>query len=781
MQDEQDKYLKNIDFYEILSLVSKYVSNPDTVNLLSNQKVLKTRESLEKMFSFVSLIRMLFESYKGYPNSFINSLKYPISLLSKENSRVSMENLKDIVVFLDEVLKINLFLHRNSDIKHLNVQILSDLLFLSPELKNLLNELKEHIDVDALELKSGVVKEYDSIEFEIKNLNRRVENQIKRIISLNAEYLTSNFVYYKSNKYTIALKSNFKGKIKGNIISISSSGETFYIEPNDIVNDNNRLNYLNLEKERIILKILQNLSAKVHDNIILLDNLYNNFLYYDSLKARAIYGIKTKGVFPEISNVLNILDAHHPLLKDSKAITFTPAENRVVIITGPNAGGKTVTLKTIGLLSAMFQFGIPITVSESSTFKIFDNIFIDIGDEQSISNSLSTFSSHMSNISYILKHTTKNSLVIFDEFCSGTDIDQGQALAISILEYLININCYVLISTHYNALKYFAYTHEGVVNASMRMDLETMQPNYNLIFSIPGESYAFNVASRALIDRSIVIRANEIYSSQKTEVNKILERLIEKEKDLLLIKESINKKLIQIELQEKEVENFYQDLLLKEKNIEIDLLNEQNEFLKNSRKVLENLVREIKEGNINIAKNKAFISELEKNLDLKLNKVDSINNKRNMAVDFKIGDSVRIINSNAKGKIVGISKKKITVNVGAFNVSVSSSEISLENFKEQKKKGGKNFDFSIDYNKENLLSFTIDIRGMRSVDALDFLNKKIDNIILNGINKFEIIHGKGEGYLMREVHNFLKELKFVKKYYFAHPSDGGSGKTIVEI
>ncbi len=777
----QDKYLKNIDFYEILSLVSKYVSNPDTVNLLNNQKILKTRESLEKMFSFVNLIRMLFETCKGYPNSFINSLKYPISLLSKENSRVSIENLRDIVGFLDEVLRINLFLDKNGDTKYFNAHILSDLLFLSPELKNLLSELKEYIDFDTLELKSGVVKEYDSIEFEIKNLNRRVEKQIKKIISLNVEYLASNFVYYKSNKYTLALKSNFKSKIKGNIISISSSGETFYIEPNDIVNDNNRLNYLSLEKKRIILKVLQNLSSKVHSNIVFLDNLYNNFLYYDSLKARAIYGIETKGVFPEISDVLNIFDAHHPLLKDSKAITFTPIENRVVIITGPNAGGKTVTLKTIGLLSAMFQFGIPIAISESSTFKIFDNIFIDIGDEQSISNSLSTFSSHMSNISYILKHATKNSLIIFDEFCSGTDIDQGQALAISILEYLISINSYVLISTHYNALKYFAYTHEGVINASMRMDLETMQPNYDLIFSIPGESYAFNVASRVLIDSNIIIRANEIYSSQKTEVNKILERLIEKEKDLLFIKESMNEKLIQIELQKKEVENIYQDLLLKEKNIEIELLNEQNEFLKNSRKVLENLVREIKEGNINVAKNKAFISDLEKNIDFKSNKVSSLNNKRNVATDFKIGDKVRIVNSNAKGKIVGISKKKITVNVGAFNVSVSSSEISLENFTEHKKEGSKNFSFSIDYNKEDMLSFTIDIRGMRAIDALDFLNKKIDNIILNGINKFEIIHGKGEGHLMREVHSLLKDLKFVKKYYFAHPSDGGAGKTIVEI
>ncbi|WP_373588900.1 endonuclease MutS2 [Borreliella afzelii] len=777
----QDKYLKNIDFYEILSLVSKYVSNPDTVNLLNNQKILKTRESLEKMFSFVNLIRMLFETCKGYPNSFINSLKYPISLLSKENSRVSIENLRDIVRFLDEVLRINLFLDKNGDTKYFNAHILSDLLFLSPELKNLLSELKEYIDFDTLELKSGVVKEYDSIEFEIKNLNRRVEKQIKKIISLNVEYLASNFVYYKSNKYTLALKSNFKSKIKGNVISISSSGETFYIEPNDIVNDNNRLNYLSLEKKRIILKVLQNLSSKVHSNIVFLDNLYNNFLYYDSLKARAIYGIETKGVFPEISDVLNIFDAHHPLLKDSKAITFTPIENRVVIITGPNAGGKTVTLKTIGLLSAMFQFGIPIAVSESSTFKIFDNIFIDIGDEQSISNSLSTFSSHMSNISYILKHATKNSLIIFDEFCSGTDIDQGQALAISILEYLISINSYVLISTHYNALKYFAYTHEGVINASMRMDLETMQPNYDLIFSIPGESYAFNVASRVLIDSNIIIRANEIYSSQKTEVNKILERLIEKEKDLLFIKESMNEKLIQIELQKKEVENICQDLLLKEKNIEIELLNEQNEFLKNSRKVLENLVREIKEGNINVAKNKAFISDLEKNIDFKSNKVSSLNNKRNVATDFKIGDKVRIVNSNAKGKIVGISKKKITVNVGAFNVSVSSSEISLENFTEHKKEGSKNFSFSIDYNKEDMLSFTIDIRGMRAIDALDFLNKKIDNIILNGINKFEIIHGKGEGHLMRKVHSLLKDLKFVKKYYFAHPSDGGAGKTIVEI
>ncbi|AJA89944.1 DNA mismatch repair protein MutS [Borreliella chilensis] len=777
----QDKYLRNIDFYEILSLVSKYVSNPDTVDLLNNQKILKTRESLEKMFSFVNLIRMFFESFKGYPNSFINSLKYTISFLSKENSRVSIENLRDIVGFLDEVLKINLFLNKNSDIKHINTQILSDLLFLSPELKSLLSELKDYIDIDSLELKSGVVKEYDSIEFEIKNLNRRVEKQIKRIISFNSEYLASNFVYYKSNKYTIALKSNFKGKIKGNVISVSSSGETFYIEPNEVVSDSNRLNYLNLEKKRIILKILQSLSGKVHNNIVLLANLYDNFLYYDSLKARAIYGIKTKGVFPEISNVLNILGAQHPLLKDAKPITFTPDENRVIIITGPNAGGKTVTLKTVGLLSAMFQFGIPIVVSESSTFRIFDNIFIDIGDEQSIPNSLSTFSSHMSNISYILKHATKNSLVIFDEFCSGTDIDQGQALAISILEHLIIIDAYVLISTHYNALKYFAYTNEGVINASMRMDLKTMQPDYNLIFSIPGESFAFNVASKVLIDDSILARANEIYLSQKTEINKILEKLIEKEKDLLLVKENMNKKLIQIEFQEKKVENIYQNLLLKEKSIEMELLNEQNEFLRNSRKVLENLVREIKEGNISIAKNKTFIAHLEKNIDFKSSRINSLSNKRNVAVDFKVGDRVRVIDSNVKGEIVGISKKKITVNVGAFNVSVSSSKLSLEDFEEHKKGVNKNFSFSIDYNKEDLFSLTVDIRGMRSVDALDFLNKKIDNIILNGISKFEIIHGKGEGCLMREVHNLLKGLKFVKKYYFAHPSDGGAGKTIVEI
>ncbi|WP_182117683.1 endonuclease MutS2 [Borrelia sp. A-FGy1] len=778
----QDEYLEKINFYQILSLVSSFVVIPDTINLLDSQRMIKDKEELNKLCFFVKLIRNLIEVYDEYPNSCLYSISDSIFLILKENSRVSIEEIRNIIFFLEEVLRINYFLDRNEFKAKNEIGSLKDILFLDSGLKHLLRFLSSYIDIDELKIKKGVVKDYDDINFEIKDLDKKIEKQIKKIIDLNLKYLASTLIYYKSDKYTIAIKNSFKNKIKGNVISTSSSGETFYIEPDEIISNNNRLKFLNIEKERIISRVLNELSCEIRKQIFLLKNLYNNFLYYDSLKARAIYGIKTQGTFPNIGINLNILNARHPLIQDAKEINFCPSENRVIVITGPNAGGKTATLKTVALLSAMFQFGIPIPVDENSTFKLFDNIFIDIGDEQSIENSLSTFSSHMSNISYILKRATIDSLLVFDEFCSGTDIEQGQSLAIAILEYLIKINCYVIISTHYNALKYFAYTHEGIINASMQMNLEIMEPNYDLIFSLPGESFAFVLASKSSIHPDIVLRAQEIYSSSKTEVNKILEKLEDKERELYLIEENLKNKIKLVEFRENEINNVQKQILLKEKNIEEKLINEQKEFLNYSRKILENLVRETKEGKICFHNNKKFISNISEKISGKTAKVEMLTNEITTNVKFSVGDKVRITNTNVLGEIVSITKKGLVVNTGVFNITVSSSNLEkiLIN-KESKDSLQRKFSFSFESQDDDLLGITLDIRGMRAVEAIAFLSKNVDNMLLRNISKFEIIHGKGEGLLMNSVHEFLKELKFIKKYYFAHPSNGGAGKTIVEI
>ncbi|AAX16619.1 MutS2 protein [Borrelia hermsii DAH] len=777
----QKKYLEKIDFYQILSSVSSYVTISDTVKLLGEQQILKTEEEVNQVCFFVKLIKNLIEVYDEYPDSCLESISDSIVLLLKENSKISIEEIKNIIFFLREVVKIMFFLDRNEFKVQNEIEILKKLLFLDPSLKHLLETLCKYIDVDELKIKRGVVKDYDEIDFEIRNLDKRIEKEIKQIIGLNAKYLTSTLVYYKSGKYTIALKSSFKNKIRGNIISISSSGETFYVEPNEIVSNNNKLGFLSLKKTRIVLKILQELSDEIRKHIVLLQVLYNNFLYYDSLKARAIYGIRNQGIFPKFDSNLNIVNASHPLIQNAKSISFCPLNSRVVVITGPNAGGKTVTLKTVALLSAMFQFGIPVPVDESSTFKIFDNILVDIGDDQSIANCLSTFSSHMNNIAYILKYATRDSLLIFDEFCSGTDIEQGQALAVAILEHLIGIDSYVIISTHYNALKYFAYTHEFVINASMQMDLDKMEPNYNLMFSVPGESFAFNVASKSSIDSNIVFRAKEIYSSNKTEVNEILERLAEKEREIHLLENELRDKLKLIELKEIEINNIRENIILKERDLEERFIKEQKEFLKNSRKTLENLVREIKEGSVCTIKNKEFISNIADNITAKTAKLKLINQEIATKVEFKVGDKVRVSGSNSSGEIIGVTKKGFIVNTGVFNITVSSSNLEkiLDN-KQSRNDCKTNFSFSFE-SQDDVLGLTVDIRGMRVVEAIDFLNKKIDNMLLKNVCKFEIIHGKGEGLLMEGVHAFLRDVKFVKKYYFAHPSDGGVGKTIVEF
>lgn len=777
----QEKYLEKIDFYQILASVASYVAISDTVNLLGEQQILKTEEEVSRVCFFVKLIKNLIEVYDEYPNSCLESISGSIVLLLKENSRISLEEIKNIIFFLREVLRIMLFLDKNEFKIQNEVEILRELLFVDPSLKHLLEILCKYIDIDELKIKRGVVKNYDEIDFEIRNLDKKIEKHLKQIISLNLQYLTSTLIYYKSGKYTIALKSSFKNKIKGNIISISSSGETFYIEPNDIVSENNRLGFLSFEKKRIVLKILQELSDEIRKHIVLLKALYNKFLYYDSLKARAIYGIKNQGVFPKFDSNINIINARHPLIQHAKSINFCPLNNKVVVITGPNAGGKTATLKTVALLGAMFQFGIPVPVDESSTFKIFDNILVDIGDDQSIANSLSTFSSHMNNIAYILKCATRDSLLIFDEFCSGTDIEQGQALAVAVLEHLININSCVIISTHYNVLKYFAYTHEFVVNASMQMDLNKMEPNYNLIFSVPGESFAFSVASKSSIDSNIVLRAKEIHSSNKTEVNEILERLTKKEQEIHLLEEELKDKVKLIELKEIEINNIRNNIILKEIDLEERLINEQKEFLKNSRKILENLVREIKEGSVCTTKNKEFISNITNNIITKTAKIRLLSQEIATKIEFSVGDKVRVSGSSASGEIIGVTKKGFIVNTGVFNITVASSNLEkiLDN-KKSKNDRDKNFSFSFE-SQDDELSLTVDIRGMRVVEAIDFLNRKIDNMLLRNVCKFEIIHGKGEGLLMEGIHAFLRDVKFVKKYYFAYPSDGGVGKTIVEF
>ncbi|UGQ15808.1 endonuclease MutS2 [Borrelia sp. RT5S] len=778
----QDKYLEKINFYQILSSVSSYVAIPDTISLLNSQKMLSREEELNKICFLVNLIGNLVEIYDEYPNSYLESIGDSISFLFKENSRVSIEEISNIIFFLQEVLRINFFLDRNEFKAKNENESLKDLLFLDSSLRHLLEVLSEYVDTDELKIRGGVSKDYDEIDFEIKKLDKRTEKQVKGIIALNSEYLTSTLVYYKSDRYTVALKASFKNKIKGNVISISASGETFYIEPSEIVSQNSRLTFLRLEKTRIILRILHDLSDEIRKQIVLLKELYNKFLYYDSLKARAIYGMKTRGIFPNIGTRLNILNARHPLIQNAKEINFCPLKNKVVVITGPNAGGKTATLKTVVLLSSMFQFGIPVPVGEGSTFKIFDNIFIDIGDEQSIENSLSTFSSHMRNVACILMQATLDSLVVFDEFCSGTDIEQGQALAIAILEHLININCHVIISTHYNALKYFAYTHEGVINASMQMNLERMEPNYNLIFSLPGESFAFSVASNSSIHPDIILRAQEIYSSNKTEVHELLAKLANKEREIYVHEEKLKNKLKLIELKEIKLSDLQEGLILKEKNIEETLINEQKEFLNYSRKTLENLVRELKEGKVDLRKNKEFICNVTDRIESKTSKVELLAKEFASDVEFKVGDRVRVSNPSVLGEIVGITKKGVVVNTGAFNITVSSSNLERVLIKkEDRKTVKKNFSFPLQSYGSESLELTLDIRGMRVVEAIDFLSKKIDNMLLGNVGKFEIIHGKGEGLLMAGVHEFLKSLKFVKKYYFSHPSDGGVGKTIVEI
>lgn len=640
--------------------------------------------------------------------------------------------------------------------------------------------------------------ELRSIRISIRNQQQKIRNILEHLTKgSNQKYLQDNIITMRDGRYVVPVKAEYKGKIPGFVHDVSASGSTIFIEPNSVVNANNDLRFMLAREAEEINKILQKLTEKCLEFSDIIKINYENILNLDLIFAKARLAIKMNGTLPKIVNNGEIClnKARHPLIDVKKVVPINievGGHFKGLIITGPNTGGKTVALKTVGLLTLMVMCGLLIPAAENSRVSIFDNILVDIGDGQSIESSLSTFSSHMLNIVSILETVNSRSLVLMDELGSGTDPEEGASLAVAIIEDILNKNACFAATTHYTELKMYALEHDNVENACFEFDIDTLTPTYNLMIGVPGQSNAFEISQKIGLKQSLIDKARGLLSSQKNDFIKIANKLEmlrkEYENNLCVQREEMNK----IERKKRELKEKQEKI---ENKIQNDLDEAQNKarYIVDSVRVESNrILEELKE--LKKKKEKENVNDLilKTNSILKYN-VDDLYEKANPVISrknedyvlprkLKIGDDVLIYDINKKGKVLSEpdKNKKVLVGMGLMKVRVSLDNIRLikKSNNNQKHSGVKK---SIISKAKRNVTTEIDLRGQNVEEAIISLDRFIDQCVLSNIENITIIHGKGTGVLRKAINSHLKKHPSVCEKRLGVFGEGEDGVTIVKL
>ena len=565
------------------------------------------------------------------------------------------------------------------------------------------------------------------------------------------------------------------------------AGSTIFIEPIAVFDLNNELNNLKADEEIEITKILFELSKKL---MLITTELKNNISLIgeiDFIFAKASFSKALNGIKPFINNekVINLIQVRHPLINKEKVvpidINIGNAYNSLVI-TGPNTGGKTVCLKTVGLTLLMAYSGILIPANENSSIYVFDNIFADIGDEQSIQDSLSTFSSHMLNIIEILKNVTNKSLVLLDELGSGTDPIEGSRLAISLLDYFHNLNATTISTTHYHELKEYVLVTDGFENASFEFNLETLSPTYKLLIGIPGKSNAFEISKKLGLNEQILNKAISLMDLDDVKLEDLLKSIYDNKLEIEKEKEEISKNLNQVEMLRKKLENDYSDAQEKAILLVENAKKEAKDILINAQDEATILIKKM-----NKKKSKNSIQnlyDLKNEINKKLKSLSTQNNntKGNLKLDDAVpGLNVYVIPLNQNGiiKTKPNSSLEVEVEIGNLKTSVNIAKlIKLNNPPKKEKIITKN---NINNFKSKTISNEINVIGLTVLEALPIIDKYLDDARLSKLETVRIVHGKGTGKLKNGIHEFLKKHPHVKSYRMGTFGEGEMGVTVVEI
>ena len=648
------------------------------------------------------------------------------------------------------------------------------------------------------EIADAASPELLSIRRKIRRSGEKVREVLAHIISSpsHAKHLQEAIITQRSGRYVVPVKSEYKGEVKGLVHDVSSTGATVFIEPIQVVELNNTLRELEAEEKKEIERILAELSAETAEFSDAIDTNYQILIRLDLIFAMGKLSYAQNAEAPSVNNkgIIDLKNARHPLLDKDKTVPVSIRLGRefdTLVITGPNTGGKTVSLKTVGLLTLMAECGMHIPCDYGSEISVFSKIFADIGDEQSIEQSLSTFSSHMKNIVEIIEQADSESLVLVDELGAGTDPVEGAALAVSIIEYIKALGAKTIATTHYAELKSFALITERVENASCEFDVTTLKPTYRLLIGIPGKSNAFAISERLGLPLNIINSASSLVEREDKRFDEILSRLEEKQRALDSELEQVGRLREDAEQRRRKTEQFEEELEKRKVSVIEKAREDAERILREAREAADKAFDELKEIRRLERKkaDRALINEAQSELRRGLGEAErgvvrakARPTAKPLPRKLREGDTVELVELGLRGTVLAIAEKTgvLTVQAGIMKVTAKPEEVSLI-----EESGEKTVQQFIAKKKAELRSISIkpevDLRGMTSDEAEYVLGSYLDSAFLAKLNSVRIIHGKGTGVLRKSVHAYLRTHPHIKSWRLGVYGEGEDGVTIAEL
>ena len=704
---------------------------------------------------------------------------------AKISALLSANELLSISRLLYAVSQLKAFSDRLTDIK-VEAPIFMSQVDSLVSLNRLQSAINDCIDETGSVLDSAS-PELRTIRRAIQATESRIKEKLNQVVAERRNKLTDGIVTIRNERYVVPVRAEAKNTFGGTVHDQSSSGNTYFIEPKEVVDLNNKLQEYHVEERREIERILRALTEEVKKfvdelsvNVDVLSEI--DFMFAKGKYARLIHGIRPK---MNQKGIIRLVGARHPLI-DARTVVANDIEigdeYTTIVITGPNTGGKTVTLKTVGLLTLMAQSGLLIPAHASSQLAIFDHVFADIGDEQSIEQSLSTFSSHMTNIVRIMERLTVNSLILFDELGAGTDPKEGASLAISILDYVKVRGARTIATSHYPELKAYAYECDDVINASVVFDIETLSPTYRLLVGVPGRSNAFEISKRLGLKEAILEAARTRVETTKTELTDLITKLEDRGLEL-------DREIQGLQQQNQEVEQMRLDYERKIAKFEAEreklleqIKKEAFENIRQAKEEAEQIVADLRQ-----AKKAADLTIKDHELTEKLTalkaseakQAEQFKRKARNKAPLKPGDEVMVLSLNRQGELIEQTKNgEWMVQLGMMKVNIKADDLEYLRKSVKKKDTAKG---KMIHKRRTDIGIQLDLRGERYEDAMLRLDKYMDEVLLAGYQTVTIIHGHGTGALRQGVHKYLKQNKHVASFRFGGAGEGGTGATVVEL
>ena len=772
---------KKLNLDLVLKDVEKYCFSE-----LSYEKI----KNLEYITNYDKLVEVHKENEEGYdllrkyPNEFkLKIFDYNASVKKAKIDSVLSE--KELFYILRNIITYDRFSRRFENIKlqeHSNYPSLTKYIVKLDDFSDLERYLDRIIDEDGY-IRPDASLELKNIKVNIAKLKNKSDQILKNILRSNVKKLTEAIVTKRNDRDVILVKPEYKNDFGGIIHDESASGNTFYVEPKENVEINNEIGILKRKEKEEILRILKEASEVIKEKADELINSLWNFsqieFIFSKMNFCARNGFNKQNIVN--SQELNLKKAYNPLIdKDVVVKNDVILDNKgnSLIITGPNTGGKTVILKTVGLCVYLSHLGFYIPALEESTVGFFEDVFVDVGDEQSIENNLSTFSSHMTNIIHILNKTNDKSIILLDELCSGTDPSEGAVLSIALLEKFKNLNATILCTTHYPEIKNYCFESEYYKNSSMEFDFEKLKPTYRFIIGLPGKSNAINISAKLGLEQSIIDEASSLLEVNTKENNLFIDKLSESIREYDYKLEYINKSLDEIDEVKETLESNLQKYEEYKESLYNDLSIELNKEIEEKKEEMLEIYREFKD---NTSLKQHELNELLHSMDksknnIKLQRKLESEPKFNNS-EIQVGDDVLVLSYNQRGTVLEISGNTLQIKMGAMKLNIKKKEVrKIDSEPEVAKRYVSTSNVS-----SKKVGIDINVIGLNTEEAIREIENYMDKVILQGYDTFTIIHGLGSGILRKNIGEYLKNNRYVASYRTGGQNEGGMGATVVEM